>query len=175
VRYLDVAGRLLIGVVFAVAVVSKVASRDAFRAFVRSLQQMDVLPLRSVPAAARVSVATEATIVTLLAVPLRWTAAAGFALAAGLLAIFAAAIRRSVRRGNRAPCRCFGASVTPLGRHHVVRNLLLAGAALVGLTGAVGRGHADVAGGFVAAGAGAVVGIAMIAYDDIAALLRPLR
>ncbi len=174
-RYLDVACRLLIGIVFAVAVVGKLVGRDAFPAFVRSLVQMKVVPDRVAGVAARASVVTELLIVVLLAVPLRWTAAVGFVLAAGLLLVFGGAIALSLRHGNRAPCRCFGASATPLGTRHLVRNGLLVMIALVGLAGTLASGGVELAGVLLAAGTGLVVGLIMTAYDDIAELLRPSR
>jgi hypothetical protein len=174
-RYVDVACRLCLLTVFAVALVGKLSGRGAFAAFVRSLRGMGVLPERTVAVAARASVGGEALVVVLLAIPVRYSAAAGFAVAAGLLAVFTGAIGLSLRRGNVAPCRCFGASSTPLGTRHVVRNLALVAVALAGLAAALSTGPADPAGLLLAGVAGAVIGATITAFDDIAALLRPAR
>lgn len=172
-RYVEIAARLLVGTVFVVAVAGKVNGRSAYRAYVLSLQQMKVLPSHRVAAVAGGSLAVEGAIVVLLAVPLRCIAAVGFVLAAGLLAVFASAISVSLRRGNRAPCRCFGASTTSLGRGHIVRNLVLVAVSVAGLVTALlpGAGPA-MAGGIVAALTGLVTGVLVTAYDDIAGLWR---
>ncbi|MFC7643690.1 MauE/DoxX family redox-associated membrane protein [Streptosporangium lutulentum] len=75
--------------------------------------------------------AAELAAVVLLAVPT--TAVIGFALSAVLLTGFAAGIAGALRRGERTPCRCFGAAGTRLGPAHLVRNLVLAVIAAVGL------------------------------------------
>lgn len=174
-RYVEIGARLLVGVVFVVALAGKVTGPPAFRAFVASLRAMRVVPARLAGAAAAASIAVEAVIVVLLAVPGRWAAGAGFVLAAGLLCVFAGAIALSLRRGNRAPCRCFGASATPLGRGHIVRNAGLVAVCAAGLAAAFGTGSADPAAAVVAGGAGLVAGILVTAYDDIAALFTPVR
>jgi hypothetical protein len=172
-RYVEIACRLCLLTVFAVALAGKVSGKDAFAAFVRSLRAMGVVPEPAVAIAARASVVAEALVVVLLAVPARYPAAAGFAVAAGLLAAFAAAIQLSVRRGNSVPCRCFGVSSTPLGTRHVVRNVVLIAVALAGLTAALSPGQASMAGLLVAGAAGVVVGATVTAFDDIVALVRP--
>jgi len=175
VRYVEIAARLLIGVVFVIALAGKVNGAAAYRAFVLSLRRMEVLPDARLGGAARGSLLAEGAIVVLMAVPLRSAGVAGFALAAGLLTVFAAAIAASLRRGNRAPCRCFGASSTPLGPGHIARNAVLVAVALVGLVAAARPGTASVAGGVVAAFAGLVAGLVVTMYDDIAALWSPSR
>ncbi|GLL02250.1 MauE/DoxX family redox-associated membrane protein [Dactylosporangium matsuzakiense] len=170
--YVEVGARLLLATVFAVALFGKVTGARAYAAFVDSLRQMRVLPAKAARPAAAASIATEAAVVVLLVLPWRWAAAAGFVLAAGLLAVFAAAIAMSLRGGNRAPCRCFGASATPLGKGHIVRNSVLIAIALAGLGAAAGAGAIAVPGAVVAGAAGLVVGIVVTAYDDIAALFR---
>jgi hypothetical protein len=170
--YVEVAARLLIGTVFVVALAGKVSSAKAYAAFAASLRQMDVVPGRFVGAAAAASVAAEIAVVVLLAVPFGWAAVAGFVIAAGLLAVFAAAIGLSLRGGNRAPCRCFGASATPLGKGHIVRNTVLVAISLAGLAAAAGGGPVPVPGAVVAGGAGLVSGILATAYDDLVSLFR---
>lgn len=172
-RYVEIAARLLIGVVFLVAFVGKVNSPVAYRAFVRSLREMNVLHAGLQPWAARGSLVVESLIIVLLAVPMRATGVAGFALSAGLLSVFAGAIGLSLRRGNRVPCRCFGASTTPLGTGHIVRNVVLVAGSLLGIVAALRPGTATGAGTVVAAFAGLAAGLVVTMYDDIAALWSP--
>jgi hypothetical protein len=175
VRFIEVACRLLLAVVFAAALVGKVTGREAFAAFVRSVRDMRVVPPRLARPAALASVATEALITVLLLVPVRWAGVVGFVLAAGLLAAFTAAIASSLRQGNRAPCRCFGVSATPLGPRHIVRNGALVATALLGLAIALTGGSVDVGAGVVAGVAGAFLGLVVAGLDDIVGLLRPAR
>ncbi|MEV4659927.1 MauE/DoxX family redox-associated membrane protein [Micromonospora sp. NPDC049301] len=131
-RVLELTARLLLALVFLVAVVGKLRTRAGFAEFVGSVGQFGV-PSRWVPAAARVAVAAEAGVVVLLAVPR--TVPAGLLLAAGLLGVLTAAIVGALRRGARPACRCFGAGDAPVGARHVGRNLALAAVALLGLLG----------------------------------------
>jgi len=175
VRYIEICCRLLLATVFVGALVGKVVGRASFRTFVMSLRQMAVLPASIVLPAARLSVTVEALIAVLLLVPIRWTGAAGFLLGAGLLAVFTVAVALSLRRGNRAPCRCFGASTAPLGVRHVVRNLTLIVAALLGLAATLSEGPLDVAPSLVAGIMGLFLGLLATIFDDLVDLLRPLR
>jgi hypothetical protein len=174
VRYAELACRLCLLTVFAIALAGKLSGRDAFAAFTSSLRQMSVIPQGTVVLAARMSVGAEALVVVLLAIPVRGAGVAGFAVAAGLLGVFTGAIVSSLRRGNLAPCRCFGASSTPLGRRHVFRNAALVSVALLGFAAALVPGTAGIGGLLVAGAAGMVVGVTVTAFDDIAALVRPV-
>lgn len=127
----------LIGV-FLFSIAGKVRSRHAYHDFVSSLVAMRVLPERWTRPAAIATIAGETLTVPLLAIPA--TVPVGFLVAAGLLTIFTAAILAALRRGELAPCRCFGASTTPLGKIHVVRNMVLFTACLAGLFSVVNEG-----------------------------------
>jgi hypothetical protein len=132
VGYLALTCRCLLGVVFLAAVATKVRGAAAFGRFAHSLVPFAAVGYRwRRPVAAGVVVA-EAAVPVLLAVP-AWTLA-GFGWAVLVLAAFTAAIVRSLRRGIRAPCHCFGPSARPLGSGHVTRNAALG---LAGLVGAV--------------------------------------
>jgi hypothetical protein len=170
VAYLAVGCRLLIAVVFLVSVATKLADLPAF---VESVRGLRVLPAPLARAGAGAVVAAEAAIVLLLAVPVAATGVAGFGVAVAALVAFGAAIALSLRRGRRAPCRCFGRSTTPLGWHHVVRNGALTAVALLGAVATAGAGPAHPGGLAVAAAAGAVAGLLVTALDDIVALFRP--
>jgi hypothetical protein len=67
----------------------------------------------------------------MLAVPA--TVPLGLGSGAALLSVFTVGIVASLRRGDRTPCRCFGASATRLGVPHVVRNLALTAICATGL------------------------------------------
>jgi uncharacterized membrane protein YphA (DoxX/SURF4 family) len=141
VTYLELTCRALLGAVFLVSGLTKVAGRGRFPAFARSARRLGSLPRAWTLPVARAVVAAELAVVCLLASPVTAVADFGFVLAGGLLVVFAAAIARSLRRGEREPCRCFGPSNAPLGWRHVLRNAVLAGVALLGL---LTRGQAAV-------------------------------
>jgi hypothetical protein len=118
------------------------------------------------------TVASEATVVVLLVVPA--TAVAGFLSATGILAVFTAAILSAVRRGQRAPCRCFGASDTALGLPHVLRNALLLAVCALGLTGAAADTPAAHPGAVaLALTFSAVALLLVLRFDDLVAVVAP--
>ncbi|MBE8526059.1 methylamine utilization protein MauE [Amycolatopsis sp. H6(2020)] len=167
--YLLIACRTLLLGVFLAALAGKVRRRAAYRDFVASLRALGVLPGRLVAVTAAAVTAAEAAIVVLLAVP--GTVPAGFLLTAVLLTAFTTGIVVAVRRGTTAPCACFGASVTPLGRVHVVRNLVLLGTAGAGLAVAgAGGGGGEFAGAALAVAAAVVALVPVLRLDDLAAL-----
>ncbi|MER5701589.1 MauE/DoxX family redox-associated membrane protein [Micromonospora sp. NPDC002296] len=170
--YFTIGVRCLIGAVFLASALSKVSGRRALPAFVASLRALRLLPARAVRPVAVLVVVAEFTLCGLLAVPHPAGAAAGLAGSAGLLLIFAAGIGTAVRRGTRTPCRCFGASTVPLSSRHVVRNVLLAGlAGLAAPAAAMGAaGGAPPGGLLLAASAGLVLAVLVVALDDLAVL-----
>ncbi|GAA3441500.1 MauE/DoxX family redox-associated membrane protein [Planomonospora venezuelensis] len=166
--YLVVAVRCALFVVFAASLVSKVRSRASFTSFAASLPGFGVPGGRAGGSAAAV-VAAEFSVLVLLLLP--GAVPAGFALAAVLLTVFSAAMALALRRGVRAPCRCFGASAAPVSGRHVARNLVLASAALAaGTLSAAVRQPTHPAGLAIAATAGAVLAVLVIMLDDIAGL-----
>ena len=173
VQYLQVACRLLLASVFVVAVFSKISEKTAWLAFVQSLRQLRQVPDAVVRAAALATVAIEMLVAVLLLVPVPAAGAFGFALAACLLLAFTIAIGLALLRGNRVPCRCFGASSTPLGLPHVTRNLVLICVATLGLIGASAAGTLDVAYAALAGASGLIVGILVTALEDVVALFKP--
>jgi hypothetical protein len=168
----------LVGVVFLVSATSKLRSRLAFTEFVASLRQYGLLPrawLRPVGLAVALA---EAAIPALLAAPMavapsseaaRLATGAGFVLAGALLVGFTLAILLALRRGASASCRCFGASETPLGLRHVVRNVLLLAIAAAGVAAAVAAsaGSAHPGGAVIAVLTGLVAGVFVTAFDDL--------
>ncbi|TDD11934.1 methylamine utilization protein MauE [Nonomuraea deserti] len=172
-QYVEVASRLLLVTVFAFALAGKVRGRRAWAGFVESLSEMAVIGRAVVPAAAVAVIAAEAAVIVLVLLPPGGAATAGFALAAVLLSCFTLAVGAVARRAAPVPCRCFGASETPVGVPHVVRNLILVTASLLGLVGSLTNGSVDPVLGSVAGILGAVLGLLMARWDDLAALLRP--
>lgn len=173
-RYVEVAIRALLAVVFVAAFLGKAWGRASYPAFVRSLRQMNVVPEAILRPVAALTVTAEAAVVPLLLVPSRWTGTAGFALAGVLLATFTAVVARTVHGERRTPCRCFGASEEPLGGRHVIRNAALTLAAGLGLATSAAPGELQWAAASLAILAGMLAGALVAAFDDLVALYRPL-
>jgi uncharacterized membrane protein YphA (DoxX/SURF4 family) len=166
--YLTLACRCAVGAVFLVSVSSKLRSRPAFQAFVSWLAALPVPLVRSQPrAAAAVTGAAEALIVVLVALP--WTFRPGLALAAVVLAVFTAGTGLAVVRGADAPCQCFGASISPLGWRHVVRDALLGAVAVAGAT-AAGSSGVRPAAAALSLGIGLMAAAFAVFSDDLAVL-----
>lgn len=172
VQYVEVAGRAVVAVVFALALAGKVSSRSAWVEFLESLRRMDVIGTAWIRAGAVATVGAEAGIVVLALVPVRAAGTVAFTLAIGLLGALTAAVVRVVRRGAGVACRCFGASDTPLGRQHIARNLTLVVVAVLGLAGSLAGGTFQAPMVAIIALAGVVVGLLVTRWDDLAALVR---
>lgn len=174
-EYVLIGLRSLIALVFVISVASKLRSRLARAEFVAATARLSPRPLTAGQArwlAAGV-VAAELAAVVLVAVSV--TTPIGFAVAVALLLGFTGAIALALRRGERAPCRCFGSAEQPLGYPQVVRNLVLLAAALLGLVGGqLPAASPHLAGALVAVGAGALVATVMAMADDITSLFRPI-
>jgi hypothetical protein len=174
--YVALGCRCMVGLVFAASVLGKLRSRESYARFVSAsgrLRPRWVLFRLPAGVVAGGVIAAEATALVLLVPP--GTAWMGFALAGLLAMAFAAAVLAALRRGDRAPCHCFGASARPVGRVHLVRNVVLAAAAGLGMAaGAVAAGPLEPAGGITAVVAGAVVAAVVVTADDVAGLFRPV-
>ncbi|WP_431932894.1 MauE/DoxX family redox-associated membrane protein [Nonomuraea jabiensis] len=159
-----VASQVLLTTVFVVSAYSKLRSRAALRSFAATL--------RSLPGPARFPAAMATVVMELVAAAtLIVLPQAGLAVGGMLLIAFSAWIAVSLRRGRREPCRCFGASTTPLGPVHLVRNgLLLLVVALGSVALMSPGGPVTVAGLALAVPVGLVAAILLIVFDDIADL-----
>lgn len=158
--YMRVACASLLAVVFAVSAVAKL--RD-LGGFARSLPALFPAGRAFARPLTAVITAAEAAVPFLLVIP--HAAAYGFGLAAVLLVAFTVAIGSALRRGRRAPCRCFGASSAPVGTRHLGRNAALLAAAALGIPP---PGTLPPAAGLaVAAGAGLVGAVLVVSLDDI--------
>lgn len=163
-HYWNLGVRCTVALVFLVSTASKLSGRSAFAEFVAATRTVGDLPGRYARPVAAAVVAVEAATAVLTALPA--TSAAGLCLAASVLVGFALAVGRTVRRGGAASCRCFGPSPGPLGVTQIVRNVVLAGAALGGLS--AGAPVAPVpAGVALALGAGALAAIVVVRFDDV--------
>ncbi|WSA51820.1 hypothetical protein OIE67_48620 [Nonomuraea fuscirosea] len=171
--YVVVWGRLLVLGIFLVSLAGKVRGRQAFREFLMATGTLLAVERRWARWLGSLAVVAEVGIVVLVAVP--GTVAVGFALAAVTLGGFGYALVRAMGRGKGASCRCFGASEKPVGRHHVIRNVVLIGVALVamGATFAGTSGGVELPGVVIAAVAAAVCVLVVVRLDDIAELFRP--
>ncbi|WP_068922775.1 MauE/DoxX family redox-associated membrane protein [Planobispora rosea] len=169
--HLALACRVLLAAVLLIAVGSKL-SRTAFGEFVSSTGRL--LPPRLTGrqrSAAVLVLAVEAATVPALLVPA--TAALGLVAAVGLLTAFTIGIGGALHRGERAPCRCFGASRTRLGPLHLARNLTLIAVGVTGLAASASAGTAHPGGAVLAVFAGIVLAALMVRLDDLAALFAP--
>ncbi|MEU1854287.1 MauE/DoxX family redox-associated membrane protein [Streptomyces sp. NPDC019990] len=173
-EYVVAGARGLLGMVFLVSVVGKVAGRPAFTAFVVSVRSLGVVPSVLVRPVARTVIAGEAAACALMTVPARGAATIGFLVASALLAAFSAGIAVAVRRGATAPCSCFGPSTTPLGIPHIVRNVVLCAVAVFGALAVPVAAGARPGGVLVAGVAGLFAGAAVTHLDHLLALFRPL-
>lgn len=132
--YLLFTGAVVLALTFAWSTAGKVRGRASWTSFVASTRLLlppSWVAARLAPAgpAAGAVVAAEAAVAPLLVVlPL-----AGFVLASALLLAFSLAITLAVRRGVRAPCRCFGEGAGPLAYRHAVRAGLLSTVSLAGV------------------------------------------
>ncbi|MEV0977429.1 MauE/DoxX family redox-associated membrane protein [Streptomyces sp. NPDC049915] len=162
--YALLAVRLLVGIVFAASATGKLRGAGAFAGFEDSARAMGV-PARAVRPVAVTVVAGECAAVVLLA--LGPGGAFGFGLTLLLLAAFTAGIVRALRAGTRTSCACFGASTTPLGRRHVVRNTVLLALAAFGLAAALaGTPVPGQAAGVLVAAFAALVGALLVIFTD---------
>ncbi|GCD96039.1 MauE/DoxX family redox-associated membrane protein [Embleya hyalina] len=163
-----VATRVFLGLVFVLSLGAKLRAPGGFAEFVGSVRGLvPRLPARTT---AVVVVAGEATVVVLLA----WTRTVSLGLGVALLlsVAFTVALWSAIRRGRRVSCGCFGASTTPVGPAHVVRNVVLTACAAVGL--AAGPAGADTWGPGTATSiaAGAVAAGLVALTDDVVDLFR---
>lgn len=165
-RYLDIACRVLIGLLFFTSVVGKAATRSRFNRFRADLRAMRVVPARLAGPVAAAVCAGEAAVVPLLI--FHATAAAG------LLTAFGVAIAVLVSRRTDAYCRCFGFGAQRFGVRHLVRNAALTAACVAGVVAlAVGQAdQPDPAHLLPAAMSGALLAAVTVVLDDLLFLLR---
>jgi hypothetical protein len=156
----------LLVVVFLASAAGKLHGRRSLRAFADSLVSLRLVrPGTALPVALAVAAAEAAAAVLLVS-----SRTAGFAVAVALMAVLTAGVGVVLARGTAAPCRCFGASVTPLSARHLARNALLTAVAVTGL---LAPGGAAQPGAVIATAAGVLAGILVTILDDVVALFAP--
>jgi hypothetical protein len=163
-----VAARCAIALVLVVSVASKLRGQRELRAFRESIGALVPGLAGWSGGVAAVVVGLEAAIPAALVHPR--SAGAGLVVAAGLLGCFTVAIAAARARGERRPCRCFGASSTALGRRHLVRNAALVLTCAAGLPGTIAGHGAGAAATALAVGIGVTVALTIILFDDLAEL-----
>src|SRR5262245_366547 len=168
--YILLGCRAAIAGVFLVAVLSKLWGRAALGEFVRWVGSLRLVPRRWSRPLAYGAVAAEASAVILLALPS--TAGPGLGYGAVLLSMFTVAIVVTLRRGDRTPCRCFGAGTARLGLPHVIRNLVLIAVCGTGLgVSAFATGTAwHPVGVMITLLSAAVIALFVLQFDDLVAL-----
>lgn len=113
--------RWAIGLAFAVSAIGKVTSLASFQS---TIAQLRLLPPRLARPAAIASVAVEA--VSAIGVAAGGVlAAAGFSLAAVLLAVFSCVLVVALRQNASVSCNCFGPGERRISRYDLLRNGLL--------------------------------------------------
>jgi uncharacterized membrane protein YphA (DoxX/SURF4 family) len=168
-EYVSFGCRVLTGLVFVVAGITKLRDVDGFR---KAMLALAPVPVALSAVVARAVIGVELLVAVLLAVP--GTVMSGLALGLVLNLVFAAAIVLTRRAGRRAACRCFGRTEQPLGARHVVRDLVLAAVALLGIAAALAANSSATAAGLLVAGlSGGLGGLLVILFDDIVALFAP--
>jgi len=174
--YAGLACAVALAGVFFVSLRGKLGA-NRFRVFVATAGPLSLLPRKwRWTAATAATVAESATVVALVAGGVMAVVGAGRAVlllgflgAAVLLLVFTTAIGVLLRRGERAPCHCFGVRDAPLGRAQVVRNVLLLAPAVTGFLAAGSGGYAA-PGVVLAVLAGASMAALLVLFDDLVAL-----
>jgi len=162
---LDLVCRAALCVVLLTAATSKLGARAV-------AELAGTLGAFAVPARLRPATAVAVTVLELAAGALliAWPTS-GYLLALGLFTAFTLGLGIALRAGARVACRCFGASATPIGRAHVVRNALLIAVAGLGALAANAESALDERWPWLLAGA--LLGGAITRWDDLAFLFGP--
>lgn len=170
--YATVACGALLVTVFTASGVGKI--RDPAE-FAVSIGALGLFPGRLSVLVARVLTGAELLVVLALAsspVLGGGFAPAGFAGGAVLSACLCAGLALVLKRGVRARCNCFGRAGAEYSARHVIRNALLGVVAFAGGAASTAPGAVSFPGAVVAASAGLVLGLLVIAMDDLVALFR---
>ncbi|WP_157435655.1 MauE/DoxX family redox-associated membrane protein [Actinospica robiniae] len=171
--YVVLSVRILISLVFAVAAIAKAADLGGFA---RSVQQLVPGFRGGARAAAYAVVGAESAIAAGLAIPdVGCTDDVALGCALALDTAFCFVLIRALRRDAApAACRCFGQwSADSLSPVQLGRNAVIAGACALGLIASAAAPTTLHAQGVMIAGFCGVVGaVLVIAFEDLAALVR---
>ena len=171
-EYVVLGARSLIATVLVVATVGKV--RD-LAGLAQSLLGWRLVPPRLAGPVATAVVTVEGALALALVVARGAFLTAALVISSVFFAVLATTVGLVLRRGtDGASCACFGSRPSRLGRRHVWRNLLLAGAGLVGAAGVGTSAHTVSPGGAVLAlTVGLVCAIAVVTLDALVELVTP--
>lgn len=166
--YLEICCRVVVGLVFLLAVAGKLRGRAELTAFAESLGSFGLRSARLRSALAASVITVEAVTVALLAVAPR----AGLGLAVVTLVVFTGAVVAAKATGREVRCRCFGADGGLMGRTHLTRNGVLIVIALTGFAAATSTAALHL--GLLAATVSAAVlaAITLAHWDDLRFVLR---
>ncbi|GAA2015371.1 hypothetical protein GCM10009839_08290 [Catenulispora yoronensis] len=175
--------RWLAVLVFVASAVAKASAFGAFRVELPHLIPRLSRPSRRVRPSRRSGpvvtglaafvVAAEGATAALMAVPA--TAEAGAAIAAALLVAFTGVLVRALRVADGAACNCFGASTSAVAPRHVVRNVLLLGAALLAAASPADPPHASLRAVGWALAVAITAAVPVVLLDEFADVLRPAK
>ncbi|AVH94474.1 MauE/DoxX family redox-associated membrane protein [Streptomyces cinereoruber] len=139
----------------------------------RTVAELGFVPRRLTGATAAAVIAAEVAAALLVWLP-GTTGVAAFLGAGALLAAFTAVLVVLIRREDDVSCACFGASRTPVGPAHLVRNGVLLAVCALGVLAAAGGAGAVVppepSAAFAAGAIAVVVGVLVIATDTLTGL-----
>lgn len=155
--------RVLLGTVFAFAVVGKLLSARARSETVEAVELLLPFGERFAVRAAQVGLALELIAVGLLGASA--TAKAGLILAGLIIVGYTATLAIGVVGGRRIMCNCFGTDGEAAGFPHLLRNTLLVILAGVGTTMPTATGYDEES--VVGIAAGVVVGWLLTRWDDL--------
>jgi hypothetical protein len=171
VGYVAWSARTALGVMFVLSAVSKSRSAVSFREFRDGMVALAPWTARVATSCAVAVLVCEWVTVVLLTVP-GWpesVAAGGFVVAMALLGTFSMVLVAALRRGVVVGCRCFGSAARPVDGVQVLRNVVAVAVAMAGLVSLVVGGGASLGreGTAIAVVAGLVVGVLLVALDDV--------
>jgi uncharacterized membrane protein YphA (DoxX/SURF4 family) len=121
--------RIAIAAIFGWSAIGKLRDMRGFRDAITAFR---LLPRHWSTAVAWAFVGGEVAVVLLMLSGQPMLLGLGFALAAGLLAVFSGALISGMRRALAVSCNCFGGSEQHISWYDVVRNALLIACSLVG-------------------------------------------
>jgi methylamine utilization protein MauE len=169
--YMEAAGRVLLGIVFMIAFLGKVRSREAFQAFADSLRNLGWLTERARTYVAVAIPVSEIAVAIMLSLPA--TALWGLAAGLSLLSALTIGAGAAIAHGRPVECRCFGATARPIGRSGLIRNGFLIVVALAGLVARMTAQHGPVnwTGMTLAVGVAFLGALLVTGWDEIAYLI----
>jgi hypothetical protein len=176
-------GALVMGsIVFGASATSKLSRPAAYRTFRSGIAGTGLVPrnlLAQVTAAlaaaevtAAMCLAVSAIMMCVAAPDAMWAARAALLAAIALTAVLIAGVASVIRRGVSARCACFGAaSGQPLGRTHLIRNVIFVSLLVGALVSTLYATPIAQAVSAMAAAVGAIIALLLIRWEDLAALM----